>query len=593
MRRTNFNPQGLGKPMQLALASALAVVLLPALAFGDAFERKAAGLNVEAPDGWSRDTTVDGSTVIYAADAEIADGKTFRLTIEVESAIEFDPEKWAEEQQKLVEEELTTILTKFTLVRTRTFKGDGDEEVGSHGYEISGVDEDDVQIRHRVAAVINGGNVFIVHEIAKGDAEGANGELADKMMEGIRFPSPVPPKLDLSLPEDAEPTPVEDKDGNLKVTLPPGWAIPNDVNPVEGAPTRFTAIRTNSSGNDVAVVTFYRFTGFNASIFAEEGPTQFLTDRTKPLMENFFGHTNELDFDSDESELLPGIEKASRWTVTSRKKEEWEAIRRIQEHANKGVKLSIPDPPMYTLYGRVGMLSPNVYMIILREVANRQSSDESLLAEFRTMNESFELISGTAKLPPLRVGNMTFANTKDDPANAKDRKGKHLVEVFSKTRRDKEPSAVIELRYIIPAGFIRVSELENGALKLFLVAQDQDNNNVVIRFIASHRTELPARTKFQDVKNLYQQWSSKWESQARGSGRIKPKPDKITLGRIGSAKGMRYTGIIDGFSASRRNFVTDKKGWRIELEITSRGDGIKAFEAPIKTFVKKIGFRKK
>ena len=272
---------------------------------------------------------------------------------------------------------------------------------------------------------------------------------------------------------------------------------------------------------------------------------------------------------------------------------QWEAISRIQDHANKGVKLSIPDPPMYTLYGRIGMLSPNVYMVILRSVTNRQSSDETLLAEFRAMNESFELISGTAKLPPLTLGRMKFANTKDDPANAKDRKGKHLIEVFSKTRPDKEPSAVIELQYVIPAGFIRATELENGAMKLLLVAQDKDNNNVEIRFLASHRTELGANMKFQDVKNLYQQWTSAWESVARGSGRIKPKPDRLKLGRIGNAKGMRYSGEIDGFAASRINVVTDKKGWRISVEITSRGDGIKAFDKPIKTFLKKIGFRKK
>ena len=290
------------RKINLHLASALALTLLSTLAFGEAFERKDLGVKVEIPEGWSRDHSTDGTSTVFSADADVAEGKSYRVTIEVQSVMEFDPEKWIEEQMKTVKEDLSTILNDFKLVRTRTFKGDGGE-VGSHGYEISGMNDDEEQIRHRVAAVINGENVLIVHEIAKGDAEGAKPELGDKMMAGIQFPKPVFPPLDLSLPEGAKPELIEDKAGNFKVTLPPGWEAPNGVSEVEGAAIRFTAIRKNSEGREVAVVSFFRFANFPARIFAEEGPTQFMNDRTKPIMEDFFGHTNDLYFDSDESIL--------------------------------------------------------------------------------------------------------------------------------------------------------------------------------------------------------------------------------------------------------------------------------------------------
>ena len=211
----------------------------------------------------------------------------------------------------------------------------------------------------------------------------------------------------------------------------------------------------------------------------------------------------------------------------------------MAKQIDKGIKISLPDPPMRVTRGYIALLSPYVYMT--QALHGGAGDDAGFVEELARLHSGFEFLSGKAKLPPLSVAGNEIGNTKDDPANAEKRKGKFMIEAF-KHGGGKKPSAKAQISFVVPPGFIRVTEGVRGGALVF-AAQDKDNNNVLIVFTSKHATELPARMVFQSPREQMEGWKSNWEGQARGTGKIRDKNKNMQLGNI-KAKGYVFEGMF-------------------------------------------------
>jgi hypothetical protein len=96
----------------------------------------------------------------------------------------------------------------------------------------------------------------------------------------------------------------------------------------------------------------------------------------------------------------------------------------------------------------------------------------------------------------------------------------------------------------------------------------------------------------QDIKQVHEGWVSNFTSKARGTGKIKQKPEKLKLGNV-NGKGVRLEGTIDGFDATELNVVDDQHGWRLQAQVWTMATGGATFEKEMKTFIKSFRIKKK
>ena len=584
-----------------------ALLFLPLAALAEEIDLPIAGLHIKLPDEWTRDRSLESrDTPLYATlDADDEGDKQIMIRITGKRAVQFDADKWMDEEKKARTEFFETVTNKFKRLTKQEFGGRG-----SIGYSMAGVglrDADDeeeeaesIEIQFQVFAVINGSFVWEVELVSYKGAHLDKPEAVEGMLNAITFPKPRYPPLDLSAPADAAASEVTDEKGNIKLKLPAGWALTADPSDNEDSIDRFELERTSAQGLVICRVKVLRYTPGGPALFDQESPSSVMPiiNRDTNFFENIYGH-KDLEFDVNESNLLGGAEKSASYVIKNRTKTEWAAIHKLQKQIDKGLKLSLPDPPQIVVRGRIAMISPYIYVTRVVTAPGR-GEDPALVADLKALHEGFEFLSSKAKMPPLRVFETKLGNTLDDPANAKPKKKQKIrCEAFSIKQKRTEPSAILLITYTLPKGFVRSTSPEidkRKELRLVLAAQDKNNTSVLILLVASHWSELPVRNNLGSQshavpKLLFEQWRSSWENAARGTGKLREKPLKTSVGGL-KAKAMEFSGLRDGFPGTRRNYMIEKWGWRLEVQADARGDGIAVFEKDIERFLKSIRLKK-
>ena len=93
-----------------------------------------------------------------------------------------------------------------------------------------------------------------------------------------------------------------------------------------------------------------------------------------------------------------------------------------------------------------------------------------------------------------------------------------------------------------------------------------------------------------DKNVTFETWASNWESKARGA-KIPRKPQSVRLGISG--KGYKLLeGTVAGHPGSFSGCLADKSGWRTIIEVETRGDANEVFKDQLKTFFRKLRFKK-
>jgi hypothetical protein len=398
-----------------------------------------------------------------------------------------------------------------------------------------------------------------------------------------------------------EPTVVEDKAGNFKVTLPPGWTLDRPPQEDEGTGLRLIA-RREAGGGDVANIQILRIQMLQAEFFDQNEPAdavEKVLNENMKLFDNFYGegYSKSARPRIDTNKTLGDGARSCGYELRGRTLEEEAKIQEAETLVRRGdTSVKVPEFQDLVIRGRVAMLSPYLYVTLVN-TARALSDDPTLLAELDAIHKSFALATAEGMPPPLESDSGSFGNTLADPKYAEERKAEKLHQF----KQGAKVAAAMEFAYILPPGFVdaeRVRDPLGGivavgdTVALQVVAQDANNGWVWIRVLAQSSKSLPSNTQFIEKKKVFESWISNFESQARGTGRLPKKPQKIRVGSL-DGDGCELEGKIAGFHATEVNMVTDKSGWRIEFELKTRGTGAKTFEEGIKTFLKKFRATKK
>jgi len=564
----------------------LALVMAPFAAAGEEFVHEASGTKIAVPDGWERDYSREGGSTIFAATLDgTSKGEQVRFEMEIAGASSFDPESW-------IAGEATEKKSWFKSVKS-AFAKEADLVIGSRaavGYTIAGTRESDGEetaMHFRRYAVVNAGAFVQITIIAYNAAELTMDAAVKQMLASVAFSEPKAREIDLTVPEGAAETPVDDPKGNLKMVLPPGWSA-KDAPPDDGdAMMRLIAIRPDQEGNVVAALQLRRYQISNTSFFVQQTPTSFLTDEKKNLFGFAYGETGNPDLESSEGIPFGGVEKCGAFKVSGLREEDAKKVLEAEQQQKRGLKVEVPRPPPKVISGRVAMNSPFVYLALI-EFALGQDQNPALLAETEKMLDSFQLLDTKRRTPPLTIHGQEIGNTADDPANAKARPD----------TVKKEANAVgkvvdtITFKYKIPERMIKCDPANYGPDTILMLAgQDKDNNwvRVVVGVLSAKALSFENKV-FQDKKVEFTSWKSNWENMARGK-KVPPKPRPISFGGV-QGDGYEFVGEIDGFPATRTNALADKSGWRIIIEIETRGVDLKAFDKQVDAFLKNFRMQK-
>ncbi len=232
-----------------------ALLFLAPAAIAEEIDFPIAGLHINLPDEWTRDRSLESrDTPLYATlDADDEGDKQIMVRVTRKRAVEFDADKWMDDEKKARTEFLETVTNKFKRLTKQEFGGRG-----SIGYSMAGVgmreadDEEEkaesTEIQFQVFAVINGSFVWEVELVSYKEAHLAKPEAVEGILNAITFPKPRFPPLDLSAPADAAASEVTDEKGNIKLKLSPGWALTGDPDNPEESIDRFEVERTNARG---------------------------------------------------------------------------------------------------------------------------------------------------------------------------------------------------------------------------------------------------------------------------------------------------------------------------------------------------------
>jgi len=585
----------------MRVAVLLPVFLVAPAALAEEFVDARSGLVVRIPDGWQRDESSEGGSIVLVLTRTDETGKEIRFEAERGPAADFAPDTWLEAQRADRESELE-ITEAFEKEPARTVGGKG-----AAGYNVKGKkdggDGTKRLVRYRAFAVVNGDVLLLLRETAWDDADKSAAAALEALWSSIDLRKPERPSLDLTPPEGAAPSEFVDEKGNFKLALPAGWVVLEGPPDAEDAFVRFVGRRRVADGREVAGLDVVRYHVSATSVFTQETPTTVLRRLMKEhaLFAPFYGASTNLNVETDESVLLGGVEKSGAFTVIDWTEEQYAEIRKAEAEKAKGLRRDVPDFPKLVIRGRIAMISPYVYVVRGHYGDAHDPDNPTIRAEFNAIFDSFEFLSGGAKLPPYALpGGEKLGNTLDDAAHAEPRKQELVVPAYDAAKADKsKPVSKLEVKFSLPPGFVRITEGigEESDLQLWLAAQDKNNNWVEVKLIAKHAMELPVqpnglRPSFADKPKVYEQWKSTWTGKARGKFPNDMNMKKKQIGGIGW-DGLEATGSIDGFPASLQNWFADKWGWRMEINIETRGRGDARLAEGVKAFLKGLRLAKK
>jgi hypothetical protein len=581
---------------------ALFLLLSPLTARAEEFTDPGSGLQIEIPEGWDRDTRQEQDPVKFAAILDLAPGKYVRVTIGTHPAERFTADGWLGHNETELKKTFKSVISPF--------RKDSEKIVGglsAVGFTIagkrSGKGGEEVDVRLRVYAVINGDKMVQITEVSVKKAhEGYENDI-EAMWDAIAFEGAGGDEGggfdDEGMGVSTDPIAVEDKIGNYKLVLPPGWVVVEDNTEKEGAGRRFQIVRKDDMDNNVVSLVVFRLQVGDPSVFSDETAStvvERILDRNMKWFEGYYGEGSAgvVPPYVDEGVQLGGAEKSGAFELKARTLEELEKIREAEDLVRRGEKgATIPKILPKVVRGRLAMLSPHFY-IVQASWARSLNDDPKLLAEFNKLCDSFEFFTAKAKLPPLRYGwekdgkqiSVRIGNTLADPKFAKDRKG---MKVHGHAGRDRK--FFLKMEYKLPAGFQDLSDNYPKEYKypfFHVVAQDELNNSVVI-----HMFGLSSRAgNLRDKDEEFETWKSNWESKARRS-KVPRKTKKFSLGGLRGEGYRDLGGIVDEFPATFTGLIQEKKGWRTIVTVETRGEGNVVFEDALKKLFKSMKFKTK
>jgi len=581
----------------MRIASILATLLAAAPLFADEVTHPPSGLVCRIPDGWERDESREGGSIVMSIKRSPAADKELRFEVSIADSKEFNSTQWLESEKAARESELE-VTEAFEKERDRTVGGKR-----ASGYVVKGtveVDGTKQHVRYRVFALVNGPAMVQITEIAYNDAEASNDALLDAVWSSVEMKEPERPRIDTEVPPGATETEFLDEKGNFKLKLPPGWEVAAGPPDTDDASDRLTAARTTARGGKIAYVEIIRLHGTDSAMFTQQTPTTMLESLRKNnhVFDGFYGKEANFNVEMDEGVLLGGAEKSGAYSIRDWTREQYDEIKKAEEEQSKGINVEIPNPPKIYVCGRIAMISPYVYLARGYCAASNDPENPTILAELAKIYESFEFLTGGARPPPRRFGEVVLSNTLDDPANTAPTARKFDVarKVFDAAKKDKsKPSAILEMKVPLPNGFVRIENIQpDTPLQFVLAAQDKNNGSVEIHFFAEHTTEIPPqangrRPSFAGKPAVMEQWRSSWTAKARGKF-----PEDTTKKQFGGIRwdGVELKGTVDNFPATRQLWFTDQWGWRMNVEIETLGSLDARLLEGIKQFLKELKLKK-
>ena len=145
-----------------------ALLFLAPAAIAEEIDFPIAGLHINLPDEWTRDRSLESrDTLLYATlDADDEGDKQIMVRVTRKRAVEFDADKWMDDEKKARTEFLETVTNKFKRLTKQEFGGRG-----SIGYSMAGVgtpetyeeeEAESIEVHFQVFAIINGSFVWEV-----------------------------------------------------------------------------------------------------------------------------------------------------------------------------------------------------------------------------------------------------------------------------------------------------------------------------------------------------------------------------------------------------------------------------------------------
>ncbi len=579
----------------------IVTLLAPTLRAQDDGEKivdKRSGLVVHLPSDWDREKAREAGPVRFSAKLDLLPNKYVLLQVEVGPGDGFNKESWLKSEAKVLAAALSKVTSAFA--EDTTLKAGGRSDVG---FSISGVlDGSTSNVRFRGCGVVHQGIVFRILETSIGDAHKGQEKALASIWKGISFQER---EVDTSTEGDGadgadsaastKPTPLEDKFGNVKMTLPAGWSLESALGEDKDT-LRFTVMRKNAEGNVLAVMRLFRIEYSRTDIFTQETPGSML-DRyiNGGAFDIFYGDRDSSKLatkDMNEGRSITSAEKSGQYELRGLRAEQIAEVRKQEELKRRGdPKAKVPDYKPTVVRGGLAMLSPHIYHF----TCGFQSSvgdDGTLIAEWEELLKSVTFISAGAKSPPLIIMGENPGNTFADVAPDVNVKKAAVKDSMLKTERGRKTHK-LEVSWKLPPGFkIRKAAGGNGSISVW--AQDGENNWATISISHQSIAALGERNAVpQDKKLVTAGWKSNWESKARGVKKMNPKGRKE---RIGSFRGLGFVlvpGDVGGFDGTFTALLDESSGWRNFVEMETRGDFHIRYKKHLDVFFKSLKFRKK
>jgi len=395
-------------------------------------------------------------------------------------------------------------------------------------------------------------------------------------------------KIEFPPPDDAPGTEYKNEDSNTSVTLPAGWTVGQEGGDPDGI-FRFSLER-HVRGTDAvpAVITMWRYRGTNAAMFTSQTPGEVLEEIEKGgLFEQWFGKDSagRIQPDVNGGVYLGGLyEHSAGFTYRGIMPEETQKLREIEELIRRGDKnAKLPDYPDIVVHGRIGMLSPYVYLLISN--TSRGFGDHpGLNAEITQIFDGFKFLQSEAIPPALNIAGESIGDTFADETLKKERK-------VSIPHTGKQPRKTyeIEIQFKLPPGWSYVDDASKfGTDQISAIVYAQDANHNWIKITLQHvcfRESSMQNSVEQDCESFKTNW------QGRATRTDIPRDvEKVAIGGL-RGKGYReLTGYIGEFPGRFQGLITDEGGWRHIITIDSIGD-FDVFKKDLKSWERSLRIR--
>lgn len=584
---------------------------------GEVIRDKRSGLVVKMPEQWSREKAREKGSIRFSAIYDLNSTKYVLFAVETGPSTGFTEQSWLDGEKAAAMKYLKSVDVAWS-TEPVTVGG-----VRATRYSIGGKanGEKDYDLRLRGCGFVHNDVFFRIQEISYNKCHDEAAAPLKAIWESVSFEEADPfasdeeeegcgeeeeePGTDSGAGNtpQGEPTLIEDKAGNFKITALPGWEIDRAPSEDENAEVRIVLKRVRDNGDILLAMEIFRLRWDDSEVFTTEEPGDFLIKKLGEqvkFFEPYYGENSAklLRPEIDVRTQLGKADKSCAYEIRNLTMDEEKKIAEAQALINRGdMSVKLPEFDKLVTRGRIAMISPYIYVTRSVWFARSFADNEQILAEFNQILDSWEFESTEGRPPPLLTKDGPLGDTTADPKNKTERK-ETIYHDFKKGAKVEER---LKVDLVLPPGFQLAEAVQDEAaggmfggedVVLQVVAQNDNNGWVWIRMVAINRKSLGPNTKFEEKQTTFETWISNFSSLARNTGKLPKKPEKISVGNL-RGDGCELEGKINNFRASELNMVTIEGGWWIRFEMKTRGGGRVDFADEIKTFLKKLKATKK